>query len=81
MKEILFIITCRLNIDMTPVGGMASTTAALLPLASPSPSTSAATPATDNTSGRLAELDKLKSQRLISAGEYKAKRNEILKGL
>lgn len=75
----IFFITCRVNIDMTPVGGVDSTTATTL---SPtSSSTPATTTASGNTSDRLAELDKLKSQRLISSGEYKTKRNEILRGL
>ncbi|WP_314142232.1 hypothetical protein [Buttiauxella noackiae] len=78
-KDIFFIITCRVNIDMTPVGGMDSSSGAALPTASSS--TPVTTTISDNTSDRLEELDKLKSKKLISLNEYKTKRNEILKGL
>lgn len=78
-KDIFFIITCRVNIDMTPVGGTNSSTTAILPTSSPS--TPVTTTTLDNTSDRLEELDKLKSKRLISSSEYKTKRNDILKGL
>lgn len=75
-KDIFFIITCRVNLDMTPVGAMdtATTTASLTAPAS-------VPAANDNVSTRLEALDKLKSQKLISAREYKEKRNEILRGL
>lgn len=74
-KDIFFIITCRVDIDMVPVGGADSAT---MPVAS---NAVPATTSADNTSERLAELDKLKSQHLITPGEYKTKRNEILRGL
>lgn len=76
-KDIFFIITCRLNVEMTPVGGVDSTIATA-PLAK-TPST--ATTAKDSASSRLTELDGLKKKQLISADEYKVKRNEILRGL
>lgn len=76
-KDIFFIITCRLNVEMTPVGGAESATAAA-PLAMVTSTT-----ATDKNStlSRLTELDGLKKKKLISADEYKVKRNEILRGL
>ncbi|MEQ6277413.1 hypothetical protein [Kluyvera huaxiensis] len=76
-KDIFFIITCRLNVEMTPVGGVDSTIATA-PLAK---ATSTATTAKDSASSRLTELDGLKKKQLISADEYKVKRNEILRGL
>lgn len=76
-KDIFFIITCRLNVEMTPVGGVDSTVATA-PLAK---ATSTATTAKDSASSRLTELDGLKNKKLISADEYKVKRNEILRGL
>ena len=76
-KDIFFIITCRLNVEMTPVGGVDSTIATA-PLAK---ATSTGTTAKDSASSRLTELDGLKKKQLISADEYKVKRNEILRGL
>ena len=76
-KDIFFIITCRLNVEMTPVGGVDSTIATA-PLAK---ATSTGTTAKDSASSRLTELDELKQKQLISADEYKVKRNEILRGL
>lgn len=76
-KDIFFIITCRLNVEMTPVGGVDSTIATA-PLAK---ATSTGTTAKDSASSRLTELDELKKKQLISADEYKVKRNEILRGL
>ncbi|EPK7358849.1 hypothetical protein LZ634_04410 [Kluyvera intermedia] len=76
-KDIFFIITCRLNVEMTPVGGVDSTIATA-PLAK---ATSTGTTAKDSASSRLTELDELKKKQLISVDEYKVKRNEILRGL
>lgn len=75
-KDIFFIITCRVNLEMTPVGGMntAATTASLTtPTSAPA--------ADDSVTTRLEALDKLRAQKLITAREYKEKRNEILRGL
>ena len=76
-KDIFFIITCRLNVEMTPVGGVDSTIAT----ASLAKATSTGTTAKDSASSRLTELDELKKKQLISVDEYKVKRNEILRGL
>lgn len=75
-KDIFFIITCRVNLEMMPVGGTESSpaTASLMPPAAV-PTVGA------NTTARLEELDSLKSQKLISVKEYKTKRDEILRGL
>lgn len=75
-KDIFFIITCKVNLEMTPVGGMENAPATAS-VASPVP----APVANETVTGRLEELDKLKSQKLISNREYQAKRTEILRGL
>jgi len=75
-KDIFFIITCKVNLEMTPVGGMENTPAtASLVTPAPTPVVSA------TLTSRLEELDKLKSQKLINAKEYQTKRTEILRGL
>jgi hypothetical protein len=75
-KDIFFIITCKVNLEMTPVGGMENTPAtASLVTPAPTPVVSA------TVTSRLEELDKLKSQKLINAKEYQTKRTEILRGL
>ncbi|WP_312069479.1 hypothetical protein [Lelliottia nimipressuralis] len=73
-KDILFIITCKVNLDMTPVGVMENAPATAS-VAAPAPA------ANETVATRLEELDKLKSQKLISTKEYQAKRTEILRGL
>jgi hypothetical protein len=78
-KDIMFIITCRINMDMTPTGGVDAATASVLQTPKPQAPVTATT--ADKTTDRLAELDKLKAQKLISPGEYKVKRNEILRAL
>lgn len=75
-KDIFFIISCKVNLEMTPVGGM-DNVPAIASLATPN----SVPIANETVSTRLEELDKLKSQKLISAKEYQAKRSEILKGL
>ncbi|MCS2169186.1 hypothetical protein MUU46_02425 [Scandinavium sp. TWS1a] len=73
-KDIFFIISCKVNLEMMPVGGMDTSTQTVALATTPSV-------VTETTTSRLEELDKLKSQELISSREYNVKRSEILRGL